>query len=271
MLARKEKKEAKALMAEEHKIEKEEKLQDPSKWKNFFDMLQTGDIIGNSVKNFTIPWGRAAAVFMIATGSKVCHVGIVDVTKDWRGRKRAFVIEAGDTMQRTPIEEFLVHHDKEVAVYRYKHGPDGKPGLTEKQKKALMKKARGWVKKRWQFWKKPVKYDFGLSPGDNTLYCSELVDEAYKSIGIDLARRWSIYEFQERVKNLFERGIYRKFGFNFSSHEEALNAFMGKDGFYKTLDPTKVDRFKKTVIAPGDVMKNPNTVEIFDNIRVPFG
>jgi hypothetical protein len=269
MLARKEKKEAKEMIVEEHKIEKD--VKEPPQWNKFLDMLQTGDIIGNSIKDFTLGWGKAAAVFMIATGSKICHVGIVDVVKDRRGRKRAYVIEAGDKMERTPIEAFLVHHDKEVAVYRYKHGPEGKPGLTEEQKKRLMKKARGWVKKWWQFWKKPVKYDFGLSPGDNTLYCSELVDEAYKSIGINLARRWSVYEFQERVKNLFERGIYRKFGFNFSSPQEALNAFMGKDGFYHSLDPAKVDRFKKTVITPGDVLKNPNTVKIFDNISVPFG
>lgn len=269
MLARKEKKEAKEMMAEKPK----EKLKghENSQWKNFFDMLQTGDIIGNSVKDFTIPWGRAAAVFMIATGSKICHVGVIDVVKGWGGRKRAFVIEAANGMERTPIEAFLVHNDKEVAVYRYKYGPEGKPGLAEEQKKKLMKKARSWVKRWWQVWKKPVKYDFGLSPGDNELYCAELVYRAYESIGIKLTdRKWSVYEFQERVKNLFGRGIYKKFGFNFSSPDEALNAFMGKDGFYHSLDPAKVDRFKKTVVTPGDVLNNPNTVKIFDNIKIPF-
>jgi len=228
-------------------------------WGELFEKLETGDIIGNSVKDFSAKWGKAAAVFMIATGSKFCHVGVIDVGKGWLWGRKIYVIHAGEVMKREPIKDFIEHHGGEIAVYRYTHG------MADEQKKALIEKARSWVEKG-------IRYDYGLAPGEGSLYCSELVDEAYKAAGIALTDRyWSVYAFQERVRNYFERGIYAKFGLKFNSAEEALNAFMGKEGFYKTLDPAKVDRFRKSIITPGDIIKNSNTTKIFDNISSPFG
>lgn len=243
--------------------EAEKKIKSAEKkhgWEALFDMLQTGDIIGNSVTDYTPLWGKAAYVFMKATNSKICHVGIIDVRESITGRK-IFVIEAGDTIKATPIKDFIAHHFGKIAVYRYKHR------LTDEQKKVIIGKARSWTKSRWQFWKKPLKYDYALAPGEAELYCSELVDEAYKAGGIRLVSAstyYSVSEFSKRVEETFMRRFYTKLGIK--SFEEALGMVIGKKGFYYRLDPEKVNQSRETVITPGDIIKNSNTVKIFDNI-----
>ena len=81
---------------------------------------------------------------------------------------------------KTPFEFFLSKHGGRIAIYRYKDG------LTDAQKIKMSAAANKWVKSWYEFFVKATQYDYALAPGDEELYCSELVDEAYKAIGIQL-------------------------------------------------------------------------------------
>lgn len=226
-----------------------------------FDLnkLETGDILGQSYSPYKGSFGEASRVFELATKSKFSHVGVVHVSQGWFGSKKINVIHADpEGVMEVPFVEVIGHTDGKFAIYRYKNG------LNELQKAAIVAKAREWTKEWYQFWKSAKKYDFTLSPGDDELYCSELVDEAYRAVGISLSNKyWSVRELHATVYKLFKQGEFEKRGLAFKSAKEATRKVIGEKGFYQ---PSKEVMFRAKIISPGDIICNSNTVVIFDNV-----
>jgi len=240
--------------------EKDTKKKIHTKFGEIIESLQTGDIVGVSHAGDKGLFQRAASIFEIASGQRVSHVGIVDVRNHWYG-KRIFVIEAGDTVVETPFEFFLEKCKGRIAIYRYKDG------LTDEQKMRMSVAANKWVKSWYEFFVKATKYDFALAPGDEELYCSEVVDEAYNAAGIQLTNDYvSVDEFHKRVAELIKQGVYKMSGLELESAKQAMGIIAGPKGFYKGLDIDKVDKFRKSIITPAAIIKNSSTVKIFDNL-----
>ena len=96
---------------------------------------------------------------MLATGSRLTHMGLIDVRRDG-----VYVVEAVQPVKVTTLEAFRSRYDDpRLAVKRI-------PGLTDVQRSAVVKKARTWVGR---------DYDRRFGWDDATLYCSELAWKAY--------------------------------------------------------------------------------------------
>jgi len=106
-------------------------------FKEVLESLEDGDIIGVSYAWSPGLFGKAARVFEVATGSRISHVGLINVRKGWLGKK-IYVIEASDEVVATPIKTFLTQSRGRVAIYRYKKG------LSEKERQTIVNKAISW-------------------------------------------------------------------------------------------------------------------------------
>ncbi len=96
---------------------------------------------------------------MLATGSRLTYVGLIDVRKDG-----VYVVEAVQPVKVTTLETFRSRYDdSRLAVKRV-------PGLSDAQRSAVVKKARAWVGR---------DYDRRFGWDDAPLYCSELAWKAY--------------------------------------------------------------------------------------------
>jgi len=107
-----------------------------------------------------------------------------------------------------------------------------------------------------------------LSPGQEELYCSELVDEAYLAAGIKLTNNYySVAQFEENLKRLLAQGAYQVIhGITFKSPEEAMSCIFGEKGkaHYR---PIKDEfKFRRNVITPQDITINSKTKKVFDNL-----
>jgi hypothetical protein len=246
-----EKKEADGTIASDKDVKK--------RYKHIWDLFEPGDMIGVSMAWSNNKFGRASKVFELVTGSKISHVGIIHVKKAWYGARKVFVIEASDNVVVTPIERFIAFGNGRIAVYRYKKG------LTPEQQKIIINSSLSWAKKM-------VHYDYTLSPGIEELYCSELVDEAYKAAGIKLTNNYiSVRDFYDRVKNLCDKGGWKLFGRSFNSAQEAAGKVLGSGGYYlkdSGLDFNKVNQLPKvkSIISPAAIMFNSKTKNVFDNL-----
>jgi hypothetical protein len=230
-------------------------------FKQVFELLEPADIIAVSYAGPDNKFGQAAQIFETATGENISHVGIIDVRRSIFGARKLYVIEAAEIVQATPISTFIFKGKGRVAIYRYKNK------LTRQQQKIIIKKARSWTKEWHHFWRKEVNYDYALAPGDMELYCSELVDEAYKAAGIQLTNKYmSVDKFHKTVAELIAKGTYKLFGVELKSSEEAIDKVVGPKGFYSKLDINKVDKFRESIIPPSTITKNSNTVKVFDNL-----
>jgi hypothetical protein len=227
------------------------------KFKRLSDLFESGDIIGISRTWMKNDFGRAAEVFELTTGARISHVGIIEVKRKWYGARNVVVIEAADNVVVTPVEEFISTGNGRIAVYRYKKG------LTPEQQKMIINSSLSWAKKS-------VHYDYDISPGIEELYCSELVDEAYKAAGIKLTNNYlSVRGFYDRVKNVCNKGGWKLFGHSFNSAQEAAGRVLGPNGFYlKRLDLSKVNQLPtvKSIISPAAIMFNSKTKKVFNNL-----
>ncbi|MDC0716019.1 YiiX/YebB-like N1pC/P60 family cysteine hydrolase [Nannocystis bainbridge] len=120
--------------------------------------LRDGDILLHTSRS-----AQAVAV-AAATASPYTHVGIVDRIGD-----DAFVIEAVGPTRRTPLSEWLARGagGKATAV---RH-----PGLDAAARAAVVAAATSYLGR---------PYDLSFTPGDDALYCSELVTLAYAAVDV---------------------------------------------------------------------------------------
>lgn len=112
-----------------------------------------GDIV------FQASQSEQSRYIMLATGSRLTHVGLIDVRPDG-----VYVVEAVQPVKVTPLERFRNRYDDpRLAVKRV-------PDLSDGERSAVVKEARRWVGR---------DYDRRFGWSDATLYCSELVWKAF--------------------------------------------------------------------------------------------
>lgn len=108
---------------------------------------------------FQVSRSEQSRYVMLATGSRLTHVGLIDVRRDG-----VYVVEAVQPVKVSTLDAFRGRYDDpRLAVKRV-------PSLTDAQQSAVVKQARGWVGR---------DYDRRFGWDDATLYCSELVWKAY--------------------------------------------------------------------------------------------
>ncbi len=114
---------------------------------------QDGDIV------FQASQSEQSKYIMLATGSRLTHVGLIDVRADG-----VYVVEAVQPVKVTPLATFRSRYDDpRLAVKRV-------PGLNEAERRAVVKEARRWVGR---------DYDRRFGWNDSVVYCSELVWKAF--------------------------------------------------------------------------------------------
>lgn len=109
---------------------------------------------------------RQAQAIVWATASPYAHVGLVERTGD-----DVYVVEAVQPVKRTPWAEWTARGlGGHVTVLRH-------PGLDAPTRTAVVRQARRYLGR---------PYDLSFAPGDDRLYCSELVHLAYAAVGVHL-------------------------------------------------------------------------------------
>lgn len=107
-----------------------------------------------------------ARAIVLATASPYAHVGLVA-----RRGAAVEVIEAVQPVQRTSWQRWQARGlGQRVTVLRH-------PGLTPTQRSAVVTAAASYLGR---------PYDLHFAPGDDHIYCSELVALAYAQIGVTL-------------------------------------------------------------------------------------
>lgn len=109
---------------------------------------------------------RQARAIVWATASPYSHVGLIE-----RAGDQVFVVEAVQPVKRTAWTDWtrrgLAGH---VTVLR-------RTDLTADRRRAIVDAARRYLGR---------PYDLSFAPGDDRLYCSELVHLAYASVGVQV-------------------------------------------------------------------------------------
>lgn len=125
--------------------------------------LRTGDLVFQASRS-----GQSEAIRQ-ASGSELTHVGVVVVEGG-----RPFVVEAVATTSKTTWSRFSSRGDGgRVLVLRM-------PGLDDAQRSAIAKAALARL---------GAPYDPYFAEGEEALYCTELVELAYRAAGVEL-RGW---------------------------------------------------------------------------------
>jgi hypothetical protein len=251
--------EEKSIKEAELKIQWEErKLLHSSSLKDVCIRLESGDIIGQGIDSRHNP---GLKIIELVSRSRFNHVGIIDIGRNWFGRRKVFVIQATDPHAlRTPIKDFIEPSHNKYAVYRHKN-------LTEAQKKIIIKKSREWAGK-WRWFYRGVKdaakrYDHGLMPGEEELTCSELVYEAYKAAGIEFQRDISIDSLRKNLA-YYIKEYYGRQDNTAVSYLQGLG--LGKGGFYNEVNMAEVKKFGNFIISPEKVLRHPGAELIFRNM-----
>lgn len=129
--------------------------------------LRNGDVILQTSTSAQAP------AIIVASGSPYSHTGIISL-EGAGARQRAFVLEAAGTVRKTPIDAF-VRRGLGGAFTILRHDDvDSARGL------AVVRAAKRLLGK---------PYDSAFAPGDDAVYCSELVARAFEGAGLS-AGRW---------------------------------------------------------------------------------
>lgn len=122
--------------------------------------LRDADVV---LHTSTTPQARA---IVFATASPYAHVGLVE-----RAGEQVYVVEAVQPVRRTRWEDWtrrgLGGH---VTVLRHRD-------LSEPARAAVVRHARRYLGR---------PYDLVFAPGEDRIYCSELVALAYAAVGLDV-------------------------------------------------------------------------------------
>lgn len=109
---------------------------------------------------------RQAQAIVWATASPYAHVGLVE-----RAGEDVYVVEAVQPVKRTPWADWTRRGlGGQVTVMRH-------PDLDDPARTAVVRHAKRYLGR---------PYDLTFAPGDDRLYCSELVHLAYAAVGVHL-------------------------------------------------------------------------------------
>lgn len=146
--------------------------------------FQSGDMIfqtSNSNQSTAIMW---------ATSSRYSHVGIIEVARDG-----VYVLEAIQPVSRTRLERWI------------QRGKNGgylvmrDPRVGEREQKAIISAAKSLLGR-------PYDLYFTAQDGGRAIYCSELVDIAFRRAGLEVGRYQPIRSLN--VNNATVRGLAQK-------------------------------------------------------------
>ncbi len=107
-----------------------------------------------------------AQAIVWATASPYAHVGLVE-----RAGDQVYVVEAVQPVKRTAWADWTARGlGGQVTVMRHR-------GLSDAARKSVVDHARRYLGR---------PYDLSFAPGDDRLYCSELVHLAYAAVGVQV-------------------------------------------------------------------------------------
>lgn len=124
--------------------------------------FQNGDII------FQTSLSNQANAIMLATGSRLSHVGLIEVSP----RGEVYVVEAIARVSRTPLQSWI-QRGKGGRYEVYRHPRLGRQAL------GVVQSAKSYIGRG---------YDIYFSSDNTEIYCSELVALAFQSAGISVGR-----------------------------------------------------------------------------------
>ena len=148
--------------------------------------LKTGDLV------FQDTLSSQSAAIRAATKSAYTHVGMVRVYKG-----NTYVIEAVGPVRVVPFKRFVKQGDKsKVTIVRDE-------SLSDDEREALYKAAKKY---------KGRPYDFFFSTMNNSIYCSELIWNAYKDAGLEIGKVQKVSElfFDDKDVKALVEARYRK-------------------------------------------------------------
>lgn len=132
--------------------------------------LRDGDLV------FQQSQSRQSAAILAATGSPLTHMGIVHMRDG-----KPYVIEAWRTVRETPLADWIARGENgRYRVYRYRD-------LSTAQAATAIGEALAMEGR---------PYDPFFRPGDDAIYCSELVRLAFAAAGIDLGAMEAIGDLE---------------------------------------------------------------------------
>lgn len=143
--------------------------------------FQNGDVI------FQTSLSNQANAIILATGSKLSHIGVIEVTN----RGEVFVIEAIARVSRTPLNSWIQRGmGGRYEVYRYA-GLGKYAANIVQAAKLLMGRS----------------YDIYFSSDNTEIYCSELVEMAFRDSGLSVGQWQKVKKLNlnhSKVKKLVE-------------------------------------------------------------------
>ena len=160
-------------------------------------VLQNGDVIFHTSKS------SQSEFIQTATNSKISHVGIVYIKKG-----KVYVFEAVEPVKLTPLAEFINRgENKNYIVYR-----------------STIKLSENNLNKMYEYCldQKGKHYDIKFQWDDSKIYCSELVWDAYNSIGIQLSQPKTFSDFEIDSPEI-KKEIIRRYGDKFVQSEPVVS------------------------------------------------
>lgn len=189
--------------------------------------LQDGDLI------FQTSTSNQAGAILAATASPYIHVGIIKHTK-----QGVVVIEAAETVRETPLKTWVDHGIlKRVAIYRNPH-------LTAKQKQLIISSIQPLYGKT---------YDIFFLFDNDSVYCSELVQRAYKAAGISIGKVQDIAELN--LDNILVKRLIKR---RWQQHPVCKAQHYSFTQCYHYI-------LKQTVVTPVSITKDKQFIQVYSN------
>lgn len=191
--------------------------------------LETGDLILQSHKDIQA-WPVA-----VASGSRFSHIGVIIMRQDDAEYQ---VLDSAGKVRQWPLEQWLDRgHGKQFQVYRDKR-------LTPDQKAQLVAAAT-------PYYGKP--YDYVFLFDNDGFYCSELIYNLYRDIGMDIGKVERIGELN--VNNPVTEWLIKK---RWQMHPKCAG---------KTYGDCRETVMNQDLITPASIARDPNVQLVYSNYR----
>ena len=159
--------------------------------------LQNGDII------FHTSLSSQSQFIQEATNSKLSHVGVIYIKEG-----KPYVFEAVEPVKITPLDEWINRgKDNKYKVYRTTT-PLSETDLNKMYDYCVTQQGK--------------HYDMKFQWNDDKIYCSELVWDAYNSVGIQLSTPKTFSDFEIDSPEI-KKEIIRRYGDKFVQSEPVVS------------------------------------------------
>jgi len=188
--------------------------------------FQNGDVI------FQTSLSNQANAIILATGSKLSHIGVIEVTN----RGDIFVIEAIGKVSRTPLNNWIQRgKGGRYEVYRY-------PQLGGKSLN-IVQAAKSYLGR---------SYDIYFSSDNFEIYCSELVELAFRGSGLSIGQWQKVKEL-----NLNHSKVQKLVEARWKGHPRCRGVGTFKECWPRILDAE--------LVSPASIAADSRLIRIFSN------